>query len=83
MTLFLPIAGMLVFLVLWGLAWRHRPILAFGIFLGVASACVFAVLVRPSGIQHVPVWLPALPFAVVAIALLYFGVLAWLWGRSR
>jgi len=83
MTLFSPIAGMLALLAFWGLAWRNRPILAFGIFLGVASACVVAVIVRPAGIQHVPIWLPALPFAVVATALLYFGVLAWLWGRSR
>ena len=83
MTLFLPIAGMLVFLALWSLAWRNRPVLAFGIFLGVASVFVVAVIVRPSGIQHAPVWLPALPFAAVAIALLYFGILAWYWGRSR
>lgn len=83
MTLFLAIAGVLVFLALWGLAWRKRPILAFGIFLGVAGVCVVAALVRPSGMEHLPAWLPALPFAVVAITLFSFGILAWLWGRSR
>ena len=83
MTLYLSIIGMLVLLVLWHLAWRNRPILAFGIFLGTASVCVIAAIVRPSGIQHVPIWLPALPFATVAIALFYFGILAWFWGESR
>jgi hypothetical protein len=83
MTLFLSIIGMLVLLALWSLAWRNRPILAFGIFLGTASVCVLAAIVRPAGIQHIPIWLPPLPFAVVAITLLYFGILAWWWGRSR
>jgi hypothetical protein len=83
MTLLLSIIGMLVFLVLWSLAWRNRPILAFGIFLGAVTVCVLGAVIRPSGVQHVPPWLPALPFAVVAIVLLYFGILAWWWGRSR
>jgi len=83
MMLLLSIIGMLVFLALWSVAWRKRPILALGIFLGIASVCVVAAIVRPSGIQHVPLWLPALPFAVVAIALFYFGFLAWWWGRTR
>jgi hypothetical protein len=79
----ISIIGMLVLLLLWHLAWRKQPTLAFGIFLGVASVCVIAAVFRPSGIQHVPVWLPALPFAIVAIALFCFGILAWVWGRSR
>jgi hypothetical protein len=85
MTLFLAIAGLLVFMafmVLWSLAWRNQPILAFGIFLGLAGACVLVAVARLSGIQHLPIWLPAVPFAVVAIALLGFGILAWRWGSS-
>jgi hypothetical protein len=83
MTIFLSIIGFLAFLALWSIAWRNRPILAFGIFLGTATVCVLAAVVRPSGIQHIPLWLPPLPFAVVAITLLYFGFLAWWWGRTR
>jgi hypothetical protein len=75
MALLLSIIGLLAFLALWTMAWRNRPILAFGIFLGF--------LIRPPDIQHIPLWLPPLPFAVVAITLLYFGVLAWWWGRRR
>jgi hypothetical protein len=81
MALLLSIIGLLAFLALWTLAWRNRPILAFGIFLGTASVCVLGILIRPPDIQHIPLWLPPLPFAVVAITLLYFGVLAWWWGR--
>jgi len=83
MILFLSIIGILVFLLLWTLAWRNRPILAFGVFLGTAAVCLLAFVIRPSGIQHIPLWLPPLPFAVVAITLLYFGFLAWWWGRTR
>jgi hypothetical protein len=83
MTPLLSIIGMLVFLALWSLAWRSRPILAFGIFLGTASVWLLAVVLRPSGIQHVPIWLPPLPFSIVALALFYFGILAWVWGRTR
>jgi hypothetical protein len=82
-TLFLSIVGILVLLALWSVAWRKQPMLAFGIFLGTVSVGLLAIIFRPSGIQHIPIWLPALPFAVVAVALLYFGILAWWWGRSR
>jgi hypothetical protein len=81
--LFLSIIAMLILFALWTLAWRRRPVLAFGIFLGAASVGVLAALVRPGALEHIPVWLPPLPFAVVAVTLLYFGVLAWLWGRKE
>jgi hypothetical protein len=83
MMLFISIIGILALLALWSLAWRNQPTLAFGIFLGTAGVCVLGAIVRPFDIQHIPVWLPALPFAVVALVLLYFGILAWRWGRSR
>jgi hypothetical protein len=84
MTILLPTVGLLIFLVVWGLAWRKRPLLGFGIFLGMAAASILAVLFTPGpgGIQHIPVWLPALPFAIVALTLFAFGVLAWMWGRN-
>jgi hypothetical protein len=83
MTTWLPITGCLLFLVLWGVAWRKQPPLAFGIFLGVAIAAVVAACVRPFDMHNVPIWLPALPFAVVAISLLCFGIWAWFLGRDR
>jgi hypothetical protein len=77
MTLLPSILGMLIFLALLSIAWRKRPALGVGIVMGLASVCVVAAVLRPSGLQHIPVWLPALPFAVVALVLLVFGVLAW------
>ena len=68
MATVLQIAGLLLFLVLWGVAWRRQPNLAFGIFLGVAIAAVLAAVVRPFDMHSVPVWLPPLPFAIVAVS---------------
>jgi len=85
MATVLQIAGLLLFLALWGVAWRRQPNLAFGIFLGVAIAAVVAAVVRPFDfdMRNVPIWLPPLPFAVVAISLLCFGIWAWFLGRNR
>jgi len=83
MATLLQITGFLLFMVLWGAAWRKQPNLAFGIFLGVAIAAVIAAVVRPFDMHHVPIWLPALPFAVVALSLFCFGVWAWFLGRDR
>ena len=83
MTTLLQITGFLLFLALWGAAWRKQPNLAFGIFLGVAIAALVAAFVRPFDMQHVPLWLPPLPFAVVAISLLGFGIWAWRLGRDQ
>jgi hypothetical protein len=82
MMLSLAIAGWLIFMVLWTLAWRNQPRLAFGIFLGIGGACAVVSIVWLSGIRTVPVWLPALPLATVAITLFSFGILAWRWGRQ-
>lgn len=81
--LYLSVITLLVFLALWTLAWRKRPILAFGIFIGTTAVLVIAALAGPSRPHHVPVWLPPLPFATAAILLFYFGTAAWLWGRRR
>jgi len=83
MTLLLSIFGMLIFLAVMSLAWRKRPALGFGIVVGVTSVWVIAAVLPPAGLQHVPVWLPALPFAVVAVTLLVFGILAWRIGKRR
>jgi hypothetical protein len=83
MTLALTIVGTLIFLALWGLAWRKRPSFAFGIFFGVVGACAVVAIVWFSGMQRIPVWLPALPVIIVALTLFSFGFLAWRWGRTE
>jgi len=79
----LQIAGLLLFLGLWSMAWRKQPNLAFGMLPGVAIAAVVVALARPFDMHNIPLWLPPLPFAVVAIALLCFGIWAWVLGKRR
>jgi hypothetical protein len=83
MTTVLQLSGLLIFLALWGMAWRREPSLALGITFGVALAVVVTVVFRPFEIHQVPIWLPPLPFAAVALSLLGFGIWAWRVGRQR
>lgn len=70
---------LLMFLGLWALAWRRRRPLAIGILAGVVLAGIFVAAIHP--LDHIPLWLPPLPFALVACSLFFFGGLAWYWGR--
>jgi hypothetical protein len=44
---------------------------------------VVAAFVRRFDMHNVPIWLPALPFAVVAVSLFCLGIFAWLLGKDR
>ena len=81
MTVFLGIL-FVVFLILWGIAWRNQTRLAFGIFIGIGVGWLVASLIGPINMEHIPLWLPPLPFALVAIGLFSFGVAAWLIGNK-
>ena len=59
------------------LAWRSRPRVAFGLTIGVMIGWIIAATAGPPHLQSIPVWLPPLPFAVVAVTLFCLGVLAW------
>lgn len=70
-------------LLLWIFAWQHGSQLARGIAIGAILVLVCEPLVRPVIAQeHLPVWVPALPFALIAITLFGFGLLAWYWGEE-
>ena len=79
MTIVLAILFVL-FLILWGIAWRNQTRLAFGIFIGIGVGLLIASLVGPIEMDHVPLWLPPLPFALVATGLFCFGIAAWVIG---
>ena len=83
MTQILWIVVVLALLLLWRLAWRSQPLLAVGIGIGVLLGWVVGVTVEAPSLEDIPLWLPPLPFAVVAIALFFFGVLAWFLGEDR
>jgi uncharacterized membrane protein YccC len=77
--LVLSLIGFLALLALWGLTWQRQPKFAFGVFIGVGLAWILAHLTAPyfTGREEMPVWLPPLPIATIALTLLAFGILIW------
>ena len=76
--MFWVMTAFIVFLVLWGFAWRGQPKLAFGILIGLLVGAAVAPFLGPyESIADVPIWLPPLPFATVTVVLLIYGFLAW------
>ena len=70
-------------LVLWLRAWQRGSKLALGLAIGVALVLLGGLLLQTAPVfDHVPVWAPALPFAIIAITLFGFGALAWFWGED-
>lgn len=70
-------------MLLWILAWQRGSRLAIGIAIGILLALVLTpVLNSIREMDHVPVWGPPLPFALIALTLFAFGLLAWFWGEE-
>ena len=71
--------ALVVVLLLWAMVWQQHPKMAFGILLGLPLAWLFSRLTSPyfTGVEEVPVWLPPLPLAIIAITLFIFGALIW------
>jgi hypothetical protein len=72
--------GVAIFVVIWGAVWRTQPKLAFGVLLGLPIAWVISLFLTPyvTGMHQIPVWLPPLPLAIVAVMLFVFGTVTWL-----
>lgn len=71
-------------MLLWIRAWLRGSQLATGAVIGVVLALGAVIVFRTIGAADpMPVWLPALPFALVATTLFAFGLLAWLWGDEQ
>jgi hypothetical protein len=83
MTQLLWIVVVLALLLLWRLAWRNQPMLAAGIGIGVLLGWIVGISFDAPSLDSIPIWLPPLPFAVVALVLFVFGILAWFWGEDR
>ena len=80
MTAFVLTLVLLGVLLLITRALLRRSRLAIGVAIGAAAAlpCA-AILASIESPQHIPIWLPALPFAIAAVTLFAFGVVAWFW----
>lgn len=64
--------------VLWVRGWLRYSRLAVGIVIGAALAVALAPTVKAVVLAPgIPVWLPALPFALVATSLFACGLLLW------
>jgi hypothetical protein len=49
---------------------------------GVLALMAWSAVEAVAGMEHVPLWLPPLPFALVAVTLFVFGLLAWFWSEG-
>ena len=80
MALWLIIAVALA--LFWGAMWKSYTKMAVGALIGIpigwlASGPVYSYLI--GDMEDIPLWLPPLPFAIVALLLLVVG--AWIWFR--
>ena len=70
-------------LVLWLRAWQRGSRLALGLAIGTLIAWLGSLFLQSRPVfDHMPVWVPALPFVIIAITLFGFGALAWFWGED-
>jgi len=77
------VAGCLLLVALVIAMLSNRAEFAIGVAIGLALAGVAAAGAPTLDLHKIPPWLPALPFACVALTLFFFGGLAWWWGRDR
>jgi hypothetical protein len=72
--------GVAVFVFLWSAVWRVQPRAGFGALIGLLLAWIFSRLLTPyvTGMTPIPLWLPPLPVALIALTLFVFGTVTWL-----
>ena len=76
---------LIVCLLVWQVLWKQNLVMAFGVLLGVLLAWGLYYLIKPyltGGMENVPVWLPPLPLATVALILFVYGGLVWFRGNE-
>jgi len=80
----LLLIGVVVCLFIWAALWKRNLVLGFGVLIGVLLAWLLSYLLKPyvSGVKEIPVWLPPLPLATVALVLFVYGGLVWFRGTE-
>lgn len=80
MAAFIVTIALLALALWWLHAWMGHSRLALGVAIGVALATFGGPAIKALvAMEHMRLWLPALPFALVATTLFVFGILAWIW----
>jgi ABC-type sulfate transport system permease component len=79
------LVGVAACLLIWGSLWQRNLALAFGVLIGVLLAWLLSYFLEPyvTGMAEIPVWLPALPLATVAVILFVYGAVVWFRGNAR
>jgi hypothetical protein len=78
--MFTWLVGVAIFVLLLGRLWRANPKAGVGALIGLAIAWILSRYLSPyvTGMEQVPIWLPPLPLAIVALTLFVFGAIVWL-----
>ena len=78
------LVGVVVALLIWGALWKRNLSLAGGVLVGVLLAWVLSYFLKPyvTGMETIPIWLPPLPLATIAIALFVYGAIVWFRGND-
>jgi hypothetical protein len=76
--------GIVVCIVIWGAIFKSNLVLAMGVLIGVGLAVILSYALEPyvTGMKEIPLWLPPLPLATVALVLFVYGALVWLRGNE-
>jgi hypothetical protein len=71
--------GVAIFVLLWGALWRTSAKGGFGVLVGLPVAWLLSRLLTPyvTGMETIPIWLPPLPLALIAVTLFVFGAIIW------
>ena len=77
------VAGALLVVVLVIAALLKRVEFVIGLTIGLALAAIGAAAAPSLEGRPIPIWLPPVPFALVATSLFVFAGLAWWWGTDR
>jgi ABC-type sulfate transport system permease component len=80
----LLLIGVVACLVIWSAIWKSNLVLGFGVLIGVLLAWILSYGLKPyvTGMKDIPVWLPPLPLATVALVLFVYGALIWIRGSE-
>ncbi|MDX1562025.1 MAG: hypothetical protein R3305_03825 [Gammaproteobacteria bacterium] len=76
--------GVVIAILVWASLWQRNFGLALGILFGVLLAWLLSYFLQPyvTGMEDIPVWLPPLPLATVALLLFVYGAVVWFRGND-